>query len=80
MTDPMLQQAVPRRPPSITRQQRGWMVAAFIAFLGVAVVGPAIADAAESGRALHRRTRRRLRRLGGGTVAPLRRQVAAWRR
>ncbi len=80
MTDPVLQQAIPRQPPSTTRDQRGWMVAAFIAFLGVAVVGPAVTAAVEGGRALRRRTRRRLRRLGGGTIAPLRRQVAAWRR
>ncbi len=65
---------------SYTRDQRGWMVAAFVAFVGIAVVGPAVTAAMESGRALRRRTRKRLRRLGGGTIEPLRRQVTALRR
>ena len=65
---------------SFTQDQRGWMVAAFVAFVGTAIVGPAVASAMESGRDLRRRTRKRLRRLGGGTVHQLRRPAAALRR
>ncbi len=66
-----------------TPEQRGWMVAAFIAFLGIAYVGPAYTRAAETSRTLTKRalTRRtwttrsgkRLRRLGGGAIKRIKR-------
>lgn len=79
----------PRRPPQrreqLTIEQRGWLFAAFIAFLGVAYAGPALARyrarpslkqrLSQRLEAAKRRTRRagidarkRLRRLGGGSI------------
>ncbi len=83
MSDPTSHRPFPGEqsaPVSFTREQRGWMVAALVAFVGVAILGPAVTAAVEGSRRLGRRSRRRLRRLGGGTIAPLRRQVAALRR
>lgn len=80
MPDPTLDQSLSRNGAPLTRGQWGWIVTALVAFLGVAVIGPAATSAAESGRDLHRRTRRRLRQLGGGTIRPLRRRMAAPRR
>lgn len=52
----------------LTTEQRGWLVAALVAFLGVVFIGPAITAAAASSRAAGRRAQRKMRRLGGGAV------------
>ena len=57
-----------RHATPLTPEQRGWLVAALVAFIGVVFIGPAITAAAESSRAAGKRVHRKMRRLGGGAV------------
>jgi hypothetical protein len=56
-----------------SREQRGIMAAALVAFVGVALVGPAITRAATGARRMTHATKARVRRLGGGAIPPAKR-------
>ena len=51
-----------------TPEQRGWLVTALVAFLGVVIIGPAYAEASRATRAAGKRAHKKIRRLGGGAA------------
>jgi hypothetical protein len=82
MTPSSTSTASPRREPVVagerlltqfSRDQRGMMAAALVAFLGVVYVGPAVTRAAAATRRATKRTQARIRQLGGGTIFRARR-------
>jgi hypothetical protein len=56
----------------LTEDQRGWIVAALIVFLGVAVLGPRYARASERARLMRREAAARMRHLRHRAMAPVR--------
>ena len=57
-----------RLATQFTPEQRGWLVTALVAFLGVVIIGPAYTNAAKATRKAGRRANKKIRRLGGGAV------------